>query len=82
MAMSLKIYNRLDGIPEEHKWVLIEVLSYADQGGARYEDRILVSCETKEELQNYCNFHRIQAHVPGEPAGWDLHKIVERTCVS
>jgi hypothetical protein len=45
-------YNRLDGVPKG-QYVLYKVLCFGDQGGSRYEDKIL-KWGSEDSLKDYC----------------------------
>jgi hypothetical protein len=75
---TLKIYNRLDGVPYDHEWILVQILSYADQGGSPYIDKILASSEKREELESYCHLNKISIPEDGQPVGWAEYRIHER----
>lgn len=72
---DIKKYDRMSGIPENHKFYLVRILSYADQGGARYEDVIIASAINKELLEEYCSKNGM---ILKSESGWDEYSILER----
>ncbi len=49
----ITMYDRHAGVPEGHM-CLYKILSFGDQGGSRYEDKIICSSERKEDLIDFC----------------------------
>lgn len=66
----MKLYNRLDGVPQNHNYLLVRIISYGDFESP-YEDEILASAEGYDELEQYCKLQNFTIH----PGGWTEYKI-------
>lgn len=50
----MKLYNRLDGVPHDHSYMLVRIICDGDFCGNKREDEIIASAESRNELEQYC----------------------------